>query len=199
LIRSGVLERLLDYAVEIQQIPAPTFLEEKRSNYVLQQFKGEGLTDSDRDELGNVYSRLPGSASTRPIIVSAHLDTVFPLETNLEINRSSDRICGPGMGDNSLGVASLLALSWLLKESSSLKNDLWLVANVGEEGLGNLRGMKAVVEKFGSAPKAYIVVEGMALGSIYHRGLSVRRYRIQARTPGGHSWLILAILLQSTN
>jgi hypothetical protein len=72
---------------------------------------------------------------------------------------------------------------------SSLGGDLWLVANVSEEGLGNLTGMKAVVDRFGRDVLAYIILEGMSLGQIYHRGLGVRRYRISVHTPGGHSWV----------
>jgi acetylornithine deacetylase/succinyl-diaminopimelate desuccinylase-like protein len=89
-----------------------------------------------------------------------------------------------------VGVASLFGLLWALREERvELPGDLWLVGNVGEEGLGDLRGMRAVVARFGDQPLAYIILEGMALGQIYHRGLAVRRYRITAQTGGGHSWV----------
>lgn len=123
------------------------------------------------------------------MVLSAHLDTVFPLNTDLKVTRESDRIYGPGIGDNSLGVASLLGLLWTLREREiDLPGDLWLVANVGEEGLGDLRGMKAVVDRFGADVGVYLVLEGAALGHIYHRALGVRRYRVIAHTAGGHSW-----------
>jgi di/tripeptidase len=77
----------------------------------------------------------------------------------------------------------------LHKRTAALPGDIWLVANVCEEGLGDLRGMRTVVDRFGSQPMAYIVLEGMALGQVYHRGLGVRRYQISAKTPGGHSWV----------
>ncbi len=162
------------------------------------------------DEVGNVYARLPGSGSSRPLVVSAHLDTVFPLSTDLHVTRRSSNpgaaptnveglalstVEGPGIGDNSLGVAGLFGLLWELNSSSAqiagstLPGDIWLVANVGEEGLGNLCGMRAVVDRFGDRPLAYLIVEGMALGQIYHRGLGVQRYRITVDTPGGHSWV----------
>jgi len=189
LIDPSLIQRVITAAITIQQIPAPTFQEGKRSTYLLQQFKSEALRDVSQDKLGNVYGRIPGSNSNHPIVVTAHLDTVFPLETNLQIVQSPERVAGAGIGDNSLGLAGLLGLVWLLKGVNKLRNDIWLVANVGEEGLGNLVGMKAVVERFGKVPKAYLILEGMALGSIYHRGLSVRRYRVQARTQGGHSWV----------
>jgi len=104
--------------------------------------------------------------------------------------RSSDRITAPGIGDNALGLAGLLGLLWLIHDrKKSLNHDVWLIANVGEEGLGNLRGMQAVVSRFQGNIKAYLVLEGMALGQVYHRGLGVRRMRISARTAGGHSWV----------
>ena len=97
-------------------------------------------------------------------------------------------------------MAGLFGLVWALRERNlSLPGDLWLVANVCEEGLGNLRGMKAVVERFGDRPLAYIILEGMALGQVYHRGLGVRRYRLTVRTAGGHSWMTTASLPPSTN
>ena len=189
MIDSVTLNQLLSLAIEIQQIPAPTFSEDKRGKFIVQKFINEGLVDTLIDQIGNVYARFPGTNNSRPIVLTAHMDTVFPLETDLHINQTKDRIAGPGIGDNSLGVAGLIGLVWLLKQGYKLSNDLWLVGNVCEEGLGDLRGMKAVVDRFGGKPKAYLILEGMALGSIYHRGLSVRRYRIQAAGKGGHSWV----------
>lgn len=185
-----IFKRILDLAVKIQQIPAPTFAEGRRAEFVHRLLDAEGLTSVEIDPIGNVYARLGGeSQSLPPLVVCSHLDTVFPLETNLSISRSAGQITGPGIGDNSLGVAALLGLVWLLRERGiQLSGDLWLVANVGEEGLGDLRGMKAVVNRFGADARAYLVLEGMALGYIYHRGLGVERYRIQAQTRGGHSW-----------
>ena len=140
--------------------------------------------------LGSTKTHLGASASAKPLIVSAHLDTVFPTSVDLSVRREPERILAPGIGDNSLGVAGLFGLVWALRERGlSLPGDLWLVANVCEEGLGNLRGMQAVVDRFGSSPLAYIVVEGMALGQIYQRGLGVQRYRISVQTAGGHSWI----------
>jgi acetylornithine deacetylase/succinyl-diaminopimelate desuccinylase-like protein len=139
------------------------------------------------------------SKVAKPLIVSAHLDTVFPADTDLRLTRRESVIHGPGLGDNSLGVAALFGLLWYLRENLTSPpvplpqgeggaRDIWFIANVGEEGLGDLRGMKAVVDRFGSDVAAYLVLEGLALGHVYHRALGVKRYRITARTPGGHSW-----------
>ncbi len=185
----NLIEKVLELAIQIQQIPAPTFCEEQRAIYMRDLFIEEELLDVEIDSLGNVYARLPGDGDKRPLLVSAHTDTVFPLETDLTVQRVADCIIAPGIGDNCLGLAGLLGLLWMLREREiTLPGDLWLVANVGEEGLGDLRGMRAVVDRFGDQPIAYIILEGMALGQIYHRGLGVQRYRISAQTEGGHSW-----------
>jgi acetylornithine deacetylase/succinyl-diaminopimelate desuccinylase-like protein len=141
------------------------------------------------DETGNVFARLIGKGEGKPLIVSAHLDTVFPGETDLRVTRGSELIHGPGLGDNSLGVATLFGLLWSLrKQNTQPRGDVWFVANIGEEGLGDLRGMKAVVDRFGGDVHAYLVLEGLALGHIYHRAVGVKRYRVTTRTSGGHSW-----------
>lgn len=188
---AALVARVLDIAVAIQQVPAPPFGEAQRAAFVRDRFQVEGLQEVTIDEVGNVYGCLLGRGQARPLVVSAHLDTVFPFGTDLQVQREADKIFGPGLGDNSLGVAGLFGLLWGLHQSGApdLPGDLWLVANVGEEGLGDLRGMKAVVDRFGEEACAYIVFEGMALGQIYHRGLGVQRYRVTARAEGGHSWV----------
>ena len=196
-----VLPDILKLSVAIQQIPAPTFFEEHRAEFIQKRFLEEKLVDVSIDDIGNVYGCYPGTGNMPPVVVSAHTDTVFPQSTDLKVSYDDTRVFGPGIGDNSLGVAGLFGLIWCLKQRatgqsgirnqgcSDLPGDVWIVANVGEEGLGDLRGMRAVVDRFGSSPIAYIVLEGMALGQVYHRGLGVRRYRITARTLGGHSWV----------
>ncbi len=182
------IDRLLDLAVRIQQIPAPTFHEAERARFVREQWQALGLP-VEQDETGNVYALLRGSSAGKDVVLSAHLDTVFPADTPLRLRRDGERIAGPGIGDNSIAVAALVEVARAALEGNlALQGDVWLVANVGEEGLGNLQGMRAVVERFGASPLAYLVLEGMALGTIYHRALGVQRYRITAETEGGHSW-----------
>jgi tripeptide aminopeptidase len=182
-------KRVVELAIQIQQIPAPTFHEEQRAEFIHRLFVDEQLSDICFDETGNVLARLPGKGEDKPLIVSAHMDTVFPAETDLSVKRGSELVHGPGLGDNSMGVAALFGLIWSLQERAlPLRGDVWFVANVGEEGLGNLRGMKAVVDRFGADVHAYLVLEGLALGHVYHRAVGVRRYRVKAHTEGGHSW-----------
>ena len=142
------------------------------------------------DSLGNIFARLPGKQKkAKPLIVSAHLDTVCPNSINLQAKQEAGRIVAPGIGDNSLGVAALFGILWSLRERNiELTHDVWFVANVGEEGLGDLRGMRGVVERFDKNVIGYLVLEGLALGHIYHRAIGVRRYRVTAKTAGGHSW-----------
>jgi tripeptide aminopeptidase len=199
---NNITQRIIDLAIEIQQIPAPTFDESKRAEFVRKLFVEEGLKDVSVDETGNVFGRLSKverqASNVKPLIISAHLDTVFPLEMDLSTKQEDGKLFGIGIGDNSMGVAALVGLIWMLKErvpspltplpDGEGKRDIWFVANTCEEGLGDLRGMKAVVERFGADVLAYLVLEGMALGHVYHKAVGVKRYRITARTQGGHSW-----------
>ena len=193
---TDLVPRLLELAVNIQQIPAPTFAEAHRADFVCRRFKEHGLRDVSVDGTGNVYARYPGANKKPALVVTAHTDTVFPLETDLRIKQEANRISAAGIGDNSLGVAALFGILWAMESRASrgdapksLPGDLWLVANTAEEGLGNLAGMQAVVDRFGDGVLAYLVLEGMALGQVYHRALGVSRYRITVSTAGGHSWV----------
>jgi acetylornithine deacetylase/succinyl-diaminopimelate desuccinylase-like protein len=184
----AMLERILDLAVSIQQVPAPTFEEMQRAQFVQTHFQDAGLTDVRLDATGNLFAKRPGGDG-KAMLVSAHLDTVFDAETDLTITRTDERIAGPGIGDNSLAVAALIGLAWALDENNvQLPGDLWIVANVGEEGLGDLKGMREVMAQLKDTVSATIVLEGMMLGTVVHEGIGSRRYRISVKAPGGHSW-----------
>jgi acetylornithine deacetylase/succinyl-diaminopimelate desuccinylase-like protein len=183
------MEQIVATAVSIQQIPAPTFAEAERAAFIESQFQAVGLVDVGHDDLWNVYGRYPAHTPTQPpVIISAHSDTVFPIDTDLTTKRRDKIVYGPGLGDNSTGVAGLLHLAQTyLAHNLPTTADLWFVANVSEEGLGDLRGMRAVVERFGQ-DAIYIVIEGGLFGQISHQAIGVRRYRIEVTTGGGHSW-----------
>ncbi|WP_322816057.1 M20/M25/M40 family metallo-hydrolase [Chloroflexus sp.] len=191
----AALTDLADYrptlatAIEIQQVPAPTFAERPRSLLVSQRMQALGLHDVEVDDLGNVYGRRPGSTARPGLLISAHLDTVFPADTDLSIRYEGERVYGPGIGDNSAGVAGLLRLAEMYQRFD-LPNtsDIWFVANVGEEGLGDLRGMRRVVERLRTHLSTVVVIEGCDFGSLHHQAIGVRRFRIEATGPGGHSW-----------
>lgn len=176
-------------AIAVQQVPAPTFDEGARATLVFERFAALGLSDVRRDEINNVYARRPGRSNRPAVLVSAHLDTVFPHGTDLQIRHQGERIYGPGLGDNSTGVAGLLHLATIMQQFDlPNQGDVWFVANIGEEGLGDLRGMRAAVEQLRSQIGSVVVLEGCDFGTLHHQAIGVRRYRIEVRAPGGHSW-----------
>lgn len=183
------IDSAIEQIIAIQQIPSPTFAEEERARYIEEQFHEIGLADVTRDTMNNVYGRLPGSEPDRaPLVISAHLDTVFPIETDLSTRREGPILYGPGIGDNCTGLAGLLLVARsLIEYRLTPAADIYFVANVGEEGLGDLCGMRAVVERFGGRA-TYVVVEGGLFGRLIHQAVGVRRYRIDVSAPGGHSW-----------
>lgn len=174
-------------AMRIQRIPAPTFAEGQRADFVAQRFAALGLADVTRDEMDNVCGRIVGRERGPALMISAHLDTVFGRKVALTLHQESHRLVGPGIGDNSMGVAGLLGLADFLRHRPP-RRDLWLVANVAEEGLGNLTGMRAMVSRLQPLLGGCIVLEGGTLGAIIHRAIGVERHRIMVQTDGGHSW-----------
>ncbi len=181
----------LEQGLTIQHIPAPTFEEAARAEYIADQFRQLGLIEITTDDKLNVYGLLKrGNQTQRALMITAHLDTVFAADTPLNTRQDGNVIYGPGLGDNSLGVAGMLALAKTLAERSDFAGcDVWFVATTGEEGLGDLSGMKAAFARLGGQVRAVINLEGMALGHVYCAGIAVRRLHITARTSGGHSWL----------
>ena len=183
------LDSAVDQIIAIQQIPSPTFAEEMRARYIEGRFRAIGLKDVARDEAGNVYGRLPGrDADREPLVLSAHLDTVFAAGTDLTVRREGQFVHGPGIGDNSTGVAGLLLVAQaIIEHRLPHAADIHFVANGGEEGLGDLYGMRAVVERFGGRA-TYVVVEGGLFGRLVHQAVGSSRYRVEIIAPGGHSW-----------
>lgn len=180
---------VLETAIAVQQVPAPTFDEAERSAFVLDRLQALGLSDVEADELGNVYGRRPGRASRPGLLIAAHLDTVFPRDTDLRLRYEGDRVYGPGLGDNSTGVAGLIHLAQVMQRHDlPNQGDIWFVGNVGEEGLGDLRGIKAAIERLRPHIGRVIALEGCDFGTLHHQAIGVRRYKIEASGPGGHSW-----------
>jgi tripeptide aminopeptidase len=178
----------LDRAIEIAKVSAPTNDECDRSNYVSALLKAIGVEDVHVDDIGDVVARVPGKDRSRAVLLAAHLDTVFPRSTPIEISQRPGRISGPGIGDNSLGVSSVLTVLEILNALGETPAvDLLLTGNVGEEGLGNLRGMRAVMDAHPEVG-AVIAVEGHNLGRVTHVAVGSRRLRVRVTGPGGHSW-----------
>ncbi len=180
------LERIVAQALTFQAIPSPTFEEGARASYLHGQFVRLGLEQVHLDGVGNVLGRL-GPCDAPALVACAHLDSVFRRMEVIPARRTGDLLTGPGIGDNAVGLAALLELAHDLSDQP-IGGCVWLVGTVGEEGLGNLRGMHSLMEGLGALARAYLVIEGMSLGNVYHRGLPARRLRIRVRTRGGHSW-----------
>lgn len=187
-LADGLLPRLADLTEQICLIPAPTNHEAERARWVAQALSERGL-QVEMDDLHNVYARRSGTGRGAALMLAAHTDTVFPPGTPIAVERANGTLIGPGIGDNSLGVAGLLALVDLLDAADiRTPGDLILVANVGEEGLGNLRGIAAAVDRFESELGGVVAVEGHNLGRVTHVAVGSRRIRVTVEGPGGHSW-----------
>jgi acetylornithine deacetylase/succinyl-diaminopimelate desuccinylase-like protein len=181
-------DEVVDLAIAIASVPAPTGEEGSRAKFVAERMRALGIEEVGTDEIHDVVGRVRGRTSGPPLLIAAHLDTVFPSATDLVVTRVNGRISGPGIGDNSLGVASALLLPALLKRLSIVPEvDLLITGNVGEEGLGNLRGIRRVMD---DRPEigAVVALEGHNLGRVTHVAVGSRRIRVVVTGPGGHSW-----------
>ncbi len=189
-ITDEICNRVLELACEIQQIPAPSFDEGQRADFMEGLFRETGFEDVWQDDIHNVFAKYPTKSNSPGIVVSAHLDTVFSREVDMTLRKTGGKIIGPGIGDNSVALASLIGLKWLIDQWPERPDrPLYIVANVCEEGVGNLTGMKKVVETLGDRVVAYIVLEGLRLGEIVNIAVGSERYRLVAKSKGGHSWL----------
>ncbi len=173
--------------IAIAQIPAPTGGESERGAWIAQRFASLGLSDLDTDCAGNVIGRLQGKRPLPPVVVCAHLDTVFPNGTNLSVRRDGPRLLGPGINDNSRGLAVMLAIAEGC-DGLALERSIDFVATTGEEGAGDLRGSKHYFASRGAAAHAAVIIDGAGDERIVHRALGSRRFRITFDGPGGHSW-----------
>ena len=192
----GNPKRIMDWQAEMVAIPAPPFGERARSEWMMERFEEAGLCQIHTDAVGNVVGFLPAAnlspESTGPIVViSAHIDTVFPLETPLNLVLDGDRLEGPGACDNGAGVAGLLAIANALVESGiELPAFLLFLGNVGEEGEGDLRGVRHLYNQSALAGRiaAHIVLDGAGSDSVVTQALGSKRYMVVISGPGGHSF-----------
>ncbi|WP_261664651.1 M20/M25/M40 family metallo-hydrolase [Deinococcus sp. Marseille-Q6407] len=179
----------LQFLQTIAQTPAPTFEEETRAELMVQLWRELGYAP-ERDGAGNVLVRIaPGSgrpSQRGPLLLASHLDTVFSPQTDVTVRAQPGRWYGPGLGDNSSSLAVLTALLRDL-DPATLSAPLWVAANVGEEGLGDLRGAKYLLAQHAHELGAFVAVDGY-LGSAVTQAVGVRRYQAQFSGPGGHSW-----------
>jgi acetylornithine deacetylase/succinyl-diaminopimelate desuccinylase-like protein len=190
-------ERFVRELVTLTEIPAPPFKERARADAFLQMLKAEGLQDVEMDAEGNVMGLRPGTGSVPPggkrpmLVVSAHLDTVFPEGTDVKVTREGTVLRAPGVGDDTRGLALVLALVRTLNHiGAHTGSDLLFVGNVGEEGEGDLRGIKFLLHKgkYKDRITQMLVIDGNESNGITRGGVGSKRYRVTFKGPGGHSY-----------
>ena len=180
----------LEKQIAIAQIPAPPFEEKQRAAFLAQEFRRAGLEKVEIDPIGNVLGWRPGR-SPQTLVVAAHLDTVFPPGTDVTVKRSGSRLNGPGLVDDTRGLTALLAVVDALQNAAiGTEHTLLFVADVGEEGLGNLRGVKYLFQEgaYRNRLGAFISIDGTGGNKIVSSEMGSRRYRITVKGPGGHSY-----------
>jgi tripeptide aminopeptidase len=177
-----------DQQARITEIPAPLFQEARRAALVKELLGDAGLA-VQIDKTGNVIGELRGVSEKEIVVVSAHLDTVFPPGTDVKVHRDGSRMTGPGISDNGSGVAALLALARALQFAHvKPQRTILFVSDVGEEGEGNLRGMRAIVDTYRERLKAVVVLDGSGTDHVTTKALASRRLEALITGPGGHSW-----------
>jgi tripeptide aminopeptidase len=185
-------DRLIEEIITLTEIPAPPFKEAARAKKYLEMLRASGLTDVEQDEEGNVMGLRRGTGGGDLIAVAAHLDTVFPEGTDVKVKREDTRLSAPGIGDDTRSLAVLLAMIRAMDEAGiTTRNDILFIGNVGEEGQGDLRGVKYLFGKgkYKDRIKMFISVDGAGGGAdITHGGVGSRRYRVTFKGPGGHSY-----------
>jgi acetylornithine deacetylase/succinyl-diaminopimelate desuccinylase-like protein len=194
-------ERFVEETITLTEIPAPFFQEEERGKAYLAMLREAGLEDCEMDPEGNVMGLRRGLGNGQLIVVAAHLDTVFPPGTDLKVRREGTRLYAPGIGDDTRSLAMNLAFLRAMDAAGiRTKHDILFVGNVGEEGLGDLRGMRFLFTKgrYAGRIAAFISVEGpMGMGTIVSGATGSLRYRVTFRGPGGHSFMDFGIVSPS--
>lgn len=182
------LDWINERQARLTEIPAPPFQEGLRAAAVKTLLADSGLS-TQVDPTGNVIGELPGLNEKEIVVLSAHLDTVFPAGTDVRVRRDGGRLLAPGISDNGTGLAALLAIARAMHEAQiSPQRTVLFVADVGEEGEGNLRGMRALVDTYRERLKAVIVLDGAGTDYVTTIALASRRLEVVVTGPGGHSW-----------
>jgi tripeptide aminopeptidase len=185
----GQTEHFIAELIALAEIPAPTFAERARAEYVAGSLRRLDLDGVQIDAAGNVLGRLGAEQPGPGVAFLAHMDTVFPAETDLRVTRRAGRLHGPGIGDNSAGLTGLLVMLEAMRAAGlQPERPVWVVATTGEEGLGDLCGARAAVQTLHDRVGCVVAIEGALLGRVTHTGVGSLRWRVRFSGPGGHSW-----------
>lgn len=186
------VDAITDEHIRICSIPATPFAEQERAQYLAARFQQLGLHDVSIDEEGNCIGLFKGNAPAPLVVVSAHLDTVFSPGTDFSVRREGNRLLAPGIADDGCGLVALIAMLQALQSAQiQIEGSLLFVGTVGEEGEGNLRGVRHLLTRgYWSKRKidAFLSFDGPGVDRITNRALGSRRYRVELVGPGGHSW-----------
>lgn len=175
--------------IELTEIPAPPFMEQKRGVRFMEMLKTAGVDSIWVDEVGNVLALRKGKKAGKTVVFEAHMDTVFPIETDVTVKMKGDTLFAPGIGDDTRGLAMVVTvLEAMNKANISTEADVLFAGMVGEEGLGDLRGVKHLFKNGDRKIDAYIAIDGGDIGRINNMGLGSLRYKVTFNGPGGHSW-----------
>ena len=185
-------DAITDEHIRICSIPATPFAEQQRAEYLADRFRQLGLHDVSIDEEGNCLGLFKGGSPTPLVVVSAHLDTVFPEGTDFTVRRDGHRLLAPGIADDGCGLVALIAIVQALRNAHvAIEGSLLFVGTVGEEGEGNLRGVRHLLTRGPWSKRkidAFLSFDGPGVDRITNRALGSRRYRVELTGPGGHSW-----------
>ena len=185
----GGTSAVLRDQLALHAIPAPTGLEGARAAWLADRFRAIGLARVHVDGAGNVRGERPGASALAPVVVGAHLDTVFDATTPLGVRREGVRFVAPGIADNARGLAALVALADAFDGTRvRTLRSLLFVATTGEEGVGDLRGAKSLFDDLDDRVASAVMLDGAGDDAIVHRALGARRLRVTWRGAGGHSW-----------
>jgi acetylornithine deacetylase/succinyl-diaminopimelate desuccinylase-like protein len=182
------LPAINEQQIRLTEIPAPPFQESQRAAALKTLLASAGL-EVQIDATGNVIGELRGATEKEIVVLSAHLDTVFPPSTEVKVRHEGARLLAPGISDNGTGLAALVAIARACQEAHiKPRRTILFVADVGEEGEGNLRGMRALIDAYKPRLKAVIVLDGSGTDHVTTKALASRRVEAAITGPGGHSW-----------
>jgi acetylornithine deacetylase/succinyl-diaminopimelate desuccinylase-like protein len=181
--------RVMADLLQLTEIPAPPFMEEARGARFMEMLLELGVDSVWTDVEGNVIALRRGTGSDEVVAIAGHLDTVFPEGTDVTVRQRGDTLFAPGIADDTRGLVAVLALLRVLNEADiRTTSNLLFIGTVGEEGVGDLRGVKHLFRDGGPRIDSFVSIDGAGNESIVHKGLGSHRYRVTIRGQGGHSW-----------
>lgn len=182
-------EKTIKNHIELTEIEAPPFKEERRAKEFAERLKLAGIENVWIDSIGNVIGFLKGSVGNKNIAVDAHIDTVFPEGTDVKVRVKNDTLFAPGIGDDTRGLAMILTLAETIKKNNiEPVNNIIFIGTVGEEGLGDLRGVRYLFKNKTPKIDSWIAIDGGSIGRVNNQALGSYRYEVIFDGPGGHSW-----------